>query len=613
MVPNMWHLLRDDDLSHAYANFRIAAGLQAGRHRGPRWHDGDFYKWLEAAASVYALTGDAETGALMDEVIGVIGKAQRPDGYLHTPVIIARDRRGEDARPFQDPEGFEVYNFGHLMTAACTHYRASGKTDLLDIAMRAGDCLCSVFSRPAPEQASHSVCPAHYMGLVDMYRTTGDRKYLDLLQSLVAMRDLVQGGTDDNQTRVPLREQHRAAGHAVRANYLYAGVAGLCAETGDSELFDMLARVWEDVAYGKMYITGACGALCDGASPDGARDQKTISRVHQAYGRAYQLPNLTAYGETCANVGHVLWNWRMLQMTGEARYADVMETVLYNSGLAGISLDGKRFFYTNALRRERNLPFELRWSRTREPYIGCFCCPPNIVRTIAMASRWAYARSEEGLWAILYGSNRLDTELPDGSKLGVTQETDYPWDGRIALTLDVPAPSAFAIRLRIPGWAENATVAVNGQRVFSDPEPGGFVCLDRTWRTGDRVDLDLPMRPVLMEAHPLVEEDRNQVAVKRGPVVYCLESVDLPDGVRPADVVVPSDIALSPRYDDGLLDGVVALEGKAKAVETADRSGPLYRPRRVRSTREIDIRLIPYYAWDNRGLSDMAVWMPVGM
>ena len=613
MVPNMWALLQNDEVSHAFANFEIAAGLKDGRHRGPRFNDGDLYKWLQAAALVFAIAKDDDLDLLMDRIIDVIAKAQRADGYLFTPVIIRHDRLGEDVHPFQDPVGFEMYNLGHLMTTACTHYEATGKQNLMDVAIKAADFLCNAFRNPTPEQASHSICPSHYMGLVDLYRMTGEKRYLDLLKTLVSMRDLIEDGTDDNQTRVSLADQDQCVGHAVRANYLYAGLVDLCAETDDGDLFGRITKVWEDVTYHKVYITGACGALYDGASPDGAKDQSTIARVHQSYGRAYQLPNLTAYGETCANIGYALWNWRMLQMTGEGQYADQIERVLYNSGLSSISLDGKQFFYVNTLRRESDIPFELRWSRKREPYISSFCCPPNIVRTIAMVNQWAYAVSDDGVSVILYGSNRLKTKLGNGTPIQLEQETEYPWNGQIVFRVLGEGAVSFALRLRIPDWADDFDVKVNGETLTDICCEDGFVTLKREWLPNDRVELELPMRVLVMEAHPGVEEARNQVALQRGPLVYCLESADLPEGIELSDVALDADAHWEAHYNADLLDGVVTLLSKAKKVSLGNWSGQLYRERQTEIVGDIPIQLIPYYAWDNRGLSEMTVWIPLAV
>src|SRR5262245_34999388 len=346
MLPTMSRIMEGTEHSQFLQNFRIAAGLAGGRHRGPPWNDGDFYKWLEAAAAAYAVTRDPALDRRMDDAIAVIAKAQRADGYLHTPVLIA-NRNGDAAEPFHDRLNFEMYNFGHLFTAACVHHRATGKRTLLDVAVKAADFLCRTFESPTPELARNAVCPSHYMGTVELYRTTGDRKYLALAVKFLDLRDVATDGTDDNQDRVPFRKQTEAVGHAVRANYLYAGAADVYAETGDETLLEPLKKIWANVVTRKMYLTGACGALYDGASPDGSKDQKQIARVHQAYGRDYQLPNSTAHNETCAAIGNALWNWRMLQVTGEAKYADVLEVTLLNAVLAGVSLDGRRFFYTN--------------------------------------------------------------------------------------------------------------------------------------------------------------------------------------------------------------------------------------------------------------------------
>jgi DUF1680 family protein len=612
MIPSMGGIMEGTEHSQFLENFRIAAGLANGRHRGPPWNDGDCYKWLEAAAAAYAVTRDPELDRRMDAAIRLIAKAQRDDGYLHTPVLI-RARSGDTAaKPFQDRLDFEMYNLGHLLTAACVHGRATGKTNFLRVAIKAADFLDAAFKTPTPELARCDLCPAHYMGLVELYRTTRDPRYLQLARALLDLRDQVRDGTDDNQDRIPFRRQTQAVGHAVRANYLYAGAADVYAETGDRTLFPPLLAIWENVVTQKMYVTGGCGALYDGASPDGSPDQKQISRVHQAYGREYQLPNSTAHNETCAGVGNVLWNWRMLQITGEARFADTLELALYNAVLGGVSLDGKRFFYVNTLRRLDPMPVDLRWSRTRQPFISCFCCPPNVACTVAEVGNYAYGRTDDSLWVHLYGSNRLNTVLPGRGPFRLTQETDYPWDGRVRLTVDAAPAAPVSLRLRIPGWSRGATLAVNGAPARAPAEPGTYAAVRRVWSPGDVVELRLPMPVRLLQAHPLVEELRNQVAVQRGPVVYCLESLDLPDGIKVSDVALPRGVELKPRFDAGLLRGVTALEGRAEAVAEPAWGKELYRDLPEARTRPVAVRLIPYYAWNNRGPSEMTVWMPLG-
>ena len=608
-IPAMGTLLEGTERSQFLQNFRVAAGLEAGKHRGPPWNDGDFYKWLEAAAAVYAVTKDPAIDKRMDGAIAVIAKAQRADGYLHTPVLIA-NRNGDTAKPFQDRLNFEMYNFGHLFTAACAHHRATGKKTLLDVAVKAADFLCNAFEKPTPELARNSVCPSHYMGSVELYRETRDKKYLALAVKFLDMRDLATGGTDDNQDRVPFRKQTEAVGHAVRANYLYAGAADVFAETGDETLLHPLQKIWTNVATRKMYVTGACGALYDGASPDGSKDQKQISRVHQAYGRDYQLPNSTAHNETCAAIGNILWNWRMLQVTGEAKYADVLELALHNALLAGVSLDGKQFFYTNTMRRLDAMPAPLRWSRSREDWISCYCCPPNVARTVAQAHTYAYGRSDRGVWVHLFGGSTLDTTLPDGRRIKLKLETDYPWDGRVKVTIEAAPAGELSLFVRVPGWVEGAALRVNGKPV--DVTSGRYAELRRTWKTGDVVELALPMKPRLVETHPLVEEARNQVAVMRGPLVYCLESPDLPRGVSVRDVAIPREVKLASRFEKNLLGGVAVLEGKAEVAAGKPWGNELYREFKPSPPKPVEVKLIPYFAWDNRGKSEMTVWIPLG-
>jgi DUF1680 family protein len=513
---------------------------------------------------------------------------------------------------------FETYNLGHLMTAACVHLRATGKTSLLDVARRAADYLYGYYKAASAALARSAVCPSHYMGVVEMYRTTGDERYLELAQNLIEIRALFQEGGDDNQDRVPLREQTEAVGHAVRANYLYAGVADVAAETGDESLLQTLLTLWDSVVGQKMYVTGACGALFDGASPYGSVDQQAIARVHQAYGRPYELPNVTAHNETCANVGNGLWNWRMLQLTGEGRFADVLERVLYNSLLGGVSLDGTEFFYTNPMRVLRDQPCPLRWSRTRQPYIACFCCPPNAVRTIAEVNSYAYCvskgdrTSDEAVWVNLYGASVLDTRLPSGARIVLEQDTDYPWEGYVTVVLRAAETLTFALMLRIPGWAHHATVTVNGRTIDVEARPGEYCRISRAWSAGDTVEIDIPMATQLLEAHPLVEETLNQVAIQRGPVVYCLESADLPEGVGVLEVRIPADVKLRPRIDSQLFgERVTVLEGQAERIPRGEWSGQLYRALQDLEPPKIDIRLVPYYAWGNRAPGEMTVWIPL--
>jgi DUF1680 family protein len=606
MIPSMGRLMQDAARGRFLVNFQTAAGLIEGKHHGPKWDDGDFYKWLEAAAATLAINPDPVLEAEIDRMIDLIARTQDADGYIHTDVQI-RQHAGEAVARFGNPMDFEMYNMGHLMSTACVHHRATGKDNLLTIARRAADFLAIQFEHPTPQVARHGICPAHLMGLVDLYRLMGEKKYLDLAVKLLAMRDLVKNGDDDNQDRVPVKEQTHLVGHAVRATYLYAGIADIYTETGDESLLPVLHATWNDLVSHKLYITGGCGALFDGASPDGAIKQETITRIHQAFGRNYQLPQSTSHNETCAAIGSLFWAWRLLRITGESHYADFVEHSLYNSVLAGIGLDGVSFFYTNTLRQLNPMPSELRWERRRGKYISCFCCPPNVVRTIAQAGSYAYLQTGRDLYAVLYGGNRLEAAIGDSS-IKLRQETNYPWKGQIKFTIEAAPADAFTLHLRIPAWAKDATISVNGKRIDATVAAGTFHPIHRKWSANDTVELDLPMPVRMVESNPYVEETLNQLCVARGPIVYCLESIDLPKDLRVLDVQIGPDAALAPASDTRL-PGITVLKGQATAITRGDWNGQLYRDLQPRATRRIDLQLIPYFAWDNRGESEMTVWL----
>lgn len=623
MAPHLWAIFRDDNESHAWSNFLIAAGLGRGRDgkfHGPPFNDGDFLKWLEALAQIYAVTRDPALDRQMDEIIAVVARAQREDGYLHTQKIIPQRAGEAGARELEDREHFETYNMGHLMTAACVHHRATGKDSLLACARKAADYLGRLADTAPDDLARNAICPSHYMGLVELFRVTRDPRHLALAQRLVELRDRVPGtayASDQNQDRVPFRAMTAAVGHAVRANYLYAGVADLVAETGDASLLKPLVAISDDVAARKLYLTGMTGALYDGASPDGSTRHSAIKTVHQAYGRDWQLPNLTAHNETCATIGYAMWMWRMLTLTGEARYADLFEQALYNGVLPGVSLDGKSYFYVNPLRKLGDFTVPLRWSRTRTPNIkSSFCCPPNAVRTIAEAHNYVYALSPGALWVNLYAASVLDTSLPGGARLKVRQETDYPWDGLVRLTFDAAPEQALALRLRVPGWLRSgaATLRVNGREVAMPLAPGSYAEVRRAWRVGDVVALRLEFAPVLWEANPLVEETLNQVALRCGPLVYCSESTDLPADVRLADVALATDAAPATFTRRRLaIAGTTVRAISAKGLVATPRpwgATELYREVAPEGRREVPLTFTPYFAWGNRGDAEMSVWLP---
>jgi DUF1680 family protein len=593
-IPHLWELLSDPERGHALTNLRIAAGLEEGEFVGTHWQDEWVYKWLEAVSYVYGLTRDETLNHRMDEVIDITGRAQQPDGYIATQTIVRGWPR------FQNIHHHELYVMGHLMTAACIHHRMTGKTNFLDIAKKTADYLHSAFMSRDPVLAHFGFNPSYIMGTVELYRTTGERKYLDLANVFIDMRGSQPGGTDLNQDRVPLRKEGKVVGHA-------------------DSLLEALERLWHDLTEKKMYVNGGVCALHRGLSIRG-------SDVHEAAGPEYYLPNSTAYNETCAQIGNVFWNWRMLAISGDARYADMIEHSLYNSILSGIGLDGASWFYTNPLRwygSEHVLLSQDAYERF-QPGKRHICCPSNLVRTIASIHGYTYSVSDEGLWVNLYGANTFDGRLTDGTELRLTQETDYPWDGKVKITLEAVNPPGplfqrgklsaarkFSIMLRIPAWASGASAKVNGEMSDVPVVPGDYAAIGRSWTAGDVIELDLPMKVRLMEGNPHVEETCNHVAVMRGPVLYCLESIDLPEDVRVSEVRMPRNVELKPRHDKRLLGGVTVLEGEAHIIREGDWTGILYREISGDQPQPVRITLVPYYAWSNRGVSQMTVWMPL--
>ncbi|MBL7134280.1 MAG: glycoside hydrolase family 127 protein [Phycisphaerae bacterium] len=623
MIPTVRQGLANAGNAAVLGNFRVAAGLAKGKHLGRDWGDGDCYKYLETLAHVYAATRDQQVLREMDKWIAAIAKAQADDGYISTNIQLTSKQR------FTNTHHHELYNMGHLLTAACIHHRATGKDSFLKVAQKLGDFLYKTF-QPRPAKLAHyGWNPSNIMGLAELYRTTGDRRYLELAGIFVDMRGSAKGGSDLTQDHVPLRKETEGVGHCVCATDLDCGAADVVAETGDKELLKALERIWRNVTQRRMYITGAVGSLPGGKSTRG-------DSVHEAFGADYELPTRTAYNETCANIGNAMWNYRMLMLTGEARYADVMERVLYNSMLSAVGVDGKGFFYCNPLKRtDSRAGLSKHHTAQRWAVHRGYCCPPQVIRTIAKLHGWAYSVSGDGLWVHLYGGSVLATKLPGGRTIKLTQETDYPWSPKVTLTVNEAGGEAMAIRLRIPGWAEGASVKVNGCAFAGPAKPGSYATIRRKWAAGDVIELDLPMPVRLMEANPKVKSLRNYVAVMRGPVVYCLELPKQEGGEKiwREGVFLPAGVEFTPQLRKDFLGGVVVLKGQALTFkgrdrfvkDAADAPAPktpadwgdvLYRPLKGRAPKRpkggtVEITLVPYYAWANQGLSLMEVWIPL--
>lgn len=610
-VPQLQHMFESKDISHVLENFKICAGDVEGDFDGTVFGDGDFYKWMESAVYVAVKSNNSELLKQIDEYIELIERAQQPDGYLSTKQIIGEMKVNGISR-MGDINDFEVYNFGHMFTSACLHYRLTGKENFLNIAKRVAVYLENLYDDAKKTgEVQTAVCPSHYMGLIEMYRTIGDKKYLNLAKLAIELRDSVKDGLDDNQDRLPLKEHRKIIGHAVRANYLYAGVADLCLEEDNDEYSVVLDSVWKDLINKKMYITGGCGALYNGTSPYGNFfiDQKT----HQAYGYEYQLPNITAYNETCASIGAVMWAYRMFQLNPKAEYFDVLETMMLNTNLAALSLDGKKFFYENMLRRAEKMDFELIWPLTRSEYILSYCCPPNLARIIAQSSEYAYLTSDDKVWFGMYGESEAIFSLKNGSKFTLNQKTNYPFNGRFDICFsDIEDATPFSIMLRIPKWVKKGYIKLNNKTIeIGVHNASSYKEIKINNPKTDVVEFNLEMEVRYTLANNMVEETTNQVAVEKGPIVYCAEIHDT--SMKSLDDML---INLNAKYEEVVVDingnEIFGLSADHYALDRGkfDRDA-LYQDFNYTGVNLEKVTFIPYYAWDNRKFGEMRVWFPL--
>lgn len=567
------------------ANFRRAAGQLDGPFHGRYYNDSDVYKWVEAAALALASGADPDLEADLERVVADIAGAQDPDGYLNTYFTfdLARDRWADLTNKH------EMYCAGHLIQAAIAHHRATGRDALLAVATRLADHLCATFGPHARRGTDgHEEIE---LAMVELFRETGDRRYLGAATFFLEMRGQVPpvvGGSPYHQDHLPVRDQSVAVGHAVRLTYLGCGLADAAMETGDEGFARATDALWASAHQRKAYVTGGLGARWTG----------------EAFGADYELPNDTAYAETCAAIGSVMWSWRRLLVTGDAQFADQMEVALYNGILAGLSLDGRTYFYQN--------PLANRGDHRRQPFFGTACCPPNVARLLMGLPGLVASVAPGEAWLHLYGDWSLDLDVPGAGRLGLRVATRYPWDGHVAIDV-VEAPAAsISLRLRVPGWAQGATIDMAGEVLAA--EAGEYAIIEGVRRVGERLDLHLPMATRLVTAHPRVASNAGQVAIMRGPLVYCFEAVDHP-GIDLAAIEVDPTSPWDAHEADGLPPEIVALRthGRVRADSVAGADAPLYRWRHggVSDARPTPLIAVPYFAWANREAGPMTTWVPL--
>ncbi|MDD4968535.1 MAG: glycoside hydrolase family 127 protein [Paludibacter sp.] len=580
---------------------RVQNFINAATHTGKflttfPFDDTDIYKTIEGASFSMAVHPDQKLGKYVDSLITIVSKAQEPDGYLYTARTIdpkhPQSWGGKDRWINESNMSHELYNSGHLFEAASAHYLATGKRNFLDIALKNADLLTQVFGPGKRNDApGHEIVE---MGLVRLYRITADKKYLDLAKFFIDCRGKkLNKDRSYWQDQSPVVAQKEAVGHAVRAAYLYSGVADVAALTGNKEYLSAIDSIWENMVSKKFYINGGIGAKHDGES----------------FGKNYELPNQSAYNETCAAIANVYWNFRMFELHGQTKYIDVLERSLYNNVLSGVSLDGKNFFYPNPLAADG--------SYTRQPWFDCSCCPTNLCRFMSSVTGYIYAQKENSLYVNLFIGSIATLKLNGKQDVKISQTSNYPWDGAISFTLQPVKSTKFALRLRIPGWAINQPVPgnlysyINGSKTsyslkvngkdYSARVEDGYAVIDREWKKNDKVEYNLAMTIQRVAANEKVIADRGLVALERGPILFCLEDKDNSFDVN--SFVLPDATALNLTFEKDILSGTYTIQGKGVAISpTAD---------------QLDLRsetktftAIPYNVWDNRGGSKMRVWLP---
>lgn len=620
VVPYQWDALNDRiegaAPSHAIENFKIAAGLAQGNFYGMVFQDSDVAKWLEAVAYLLETGDQPELELVADEVIEVLGKAQQADGYLNTYFTL-KDPAGKWTNL---AECHELYCAGHLIEAAVAYYNATGKRRILDIACRLADCIAEVFGTEPGKNRGYDGHQEIELALVKLFRATGNDKYLKLSSYFLDERGRQPHFYDEefacrngkvhftgldivkekaySQAHLPVREQHTAEGHAVRAVYMCSGMADVAAETQDRELLAACRRLWNNIVSKRMYVTGAIGSMAHG----------------EAFSLDYDLPSDTAYAETCASVGLIFFAHRMLQIEQKSEYADVMERALYNTVIGGMSRDGRRFFYVNPL---EVWPDACGKNHTvdhvkpeRQEWFGCACCPPNIARLLASLGQYAYSVGERTVYAHLYIGSDADLEV-NGCQVKLIQQSWLPWEGRVRFEIAAGQPAEFTLALRVPDWSGLAELRING--AFYPIEHSmvdGYAHVSRIWQPGDTIELQLPMTIRRLKGHPLVRETIGRTALQRGPIVYCLEEAD--NGANLHQLVLEPNAEPATRFDAELLGGVQTITAQASRMGADSWGDSLYKADAAAVKVPVAARFIPYYAWANRGLGEMAVWVREG-
>lgn len=620
VIPYQWEVLNDRmpeaEPSHAVRNFKIAAGEEQGEFGGMVFQDSDLAKWLEAVGFLLQSKPDEDLEKVADEVISLIAKAQSPDGYLNTYFTLKEPGN----RWTNLAECHELYCAGHMIEAAVAYYNATGKRVLLDVVCKLTDHIHDIFGNEEGKLKGYDGHQEIELALIKLYHVTLNEKYLKLSKFFLDQRgkkphfyseELKRRGgkahfsqvdmthnLSYSQAHLPVREQESAEGHAVRVVYMLCGMADVAAETGDEGLYQACLRMWRNIVSKRMYITGGIGSMAEGES----------------LSLDYDLPNDTAYAETCASIGLIFFAQRMLRIRPNSEYADVLERALYNTVVSGMSRDGKQFFYVNPLEVHpeacgKNHIYD-HVKPTRQAWFGCACCPPNIARLLASLGQYIYTTQDRTLYTHLYIGGKLEWEL-EGEKVQIKQKSQYARDGKVIIEISLKRSTSFSLALRIPNWCDGVKVMLNGVKISIGEEQteDGYMRLHRTWDNGDRIDIEFSMPVLRMKGHPSIRHTAGKVAIQRGPFIYCLEEAD--NGPHLHQLVLPRDSDLKTSFNQKLLGGMQIVTAAAQRVKATDWQDDLYREdaKSNWTLEEVELTFVPYFAWANRGVGEMSVWI----
>ena len=613
VIPYQWEALNDRiegaEPSGCMQNFKVASGKMPGKFIGMVFQDSDVYKWLEAVGYCLMWYPDKELESVADGAIDEICGAQQPDGYLNTYYII----NGLDKRFTNLKDYHELYCLGHMIEAAVVYFQATGKGKLLEAAVRYVDCVDRIFGSEPGKLHGYPGHEVIEMALVRLYEVTKEEKHLALAKYFIDERGKAPLFFEDEtiknqnifhwkdscfgyqyyQAGKEVRQQEKAEGHAVRAVYLYSGMAAVAKETGDESLKRACERLWDNLTQRQMYVTGAIGS----------------SQYGEAFTFDYDLPNDTVYAETCAAIGLIFFARKMFELTKDGKYINVMERALYNGAISGMSLDGTRFFYVNPLevvpeasekdQNKRHVKVE------RQKWFGCACCPPNLARLLSSIGSYAYTETEDCFFMNLYVGGDISTVL-QGQPAGFHVETDYPWNGTVTIDFN-QEESEFCFALRIPDWCREYEISINGEQVLKDPVKG-YVYMPGKWKKGDQILCKFKMEAVMIQANPKVREDIGKAALSRGPLIYCLEEAD--NGNDLHQIYLKKDMVFQEKFEKDLLKGIVTLTGEGEKLKTGGWSKELlYQPYETPAFEKKALKWIPYYSWANRKPGEMAVWV----